>query len=369
MIRWLFPLFFLWISTASAVEIRESNRSVRALGMGNAYLTTVSDTDALFYNPAALAKLSGFNLQLANLRTGVNGLEIYELVQNAGDLSQPSGYNQFFGKPVWLEANGKAAIALPNFGFAVFTNNNLGFELHNPAYPEFETHFISDYGFVLGGSVPIGSYASFGATVKRISRWGGDEVIGVGAITSGSGVTALEDAFKDKGVGYGMDASIMYTSPSPFSPAIAIVWQDIGCTTFEKTDGLKAPPRIRDNLSIGLGTNVDLPGFDWATSLDLRHVTNNDEQVGKKIHLGTEFSLPLIDLRAGLNQGYPSYGVGLNLLLLRIDAAYYAEEIGVYPGQTASNRIQVGVSIDLSFDANFKFTDNSGRKRKLKQRR
>ncbi len=365
----LFFILFAMPTFCFATEMIESNQSIRAQGMGGAYLTTVSDTDALFYNPAALAKVSGLNFQLANVSLGVNGMDVYNLVQNAGDLSQPSGYNQFFGKPVWVAANGKAAVALPHFGFAAYTNSHLDFELHNPAYPEFDTHFISDYGFVVGGSVPIGQYASFGATVKRINRWGGDQVIGVGSIASGDGVDALQNAFKDKGVGYGMDASLMYTSPSPFSPAVALVWQDIGCTSFQKTEGVNAPPRIRDNVSIGLGTNVDLPGFDWATSLDLRHITNSDEQLGKKVHIGTEFSLPLIDVRAGLNQGYPAYGVGLNLMFLRLDAAYYAEETGVYPGQTASNRIQVGVSIDLSFDADFKFTDNSGRKRKLKQRR
>jgi hypothetical protein len=61
--------------------------------------------------------------------------------------------------------------------------------------------------------------------------------------------------------------------------------------------------------------------------------------------------------------------VGLNFLIFHIDAVSYTEELGVYPGQTAENRVMVGLSIDLGFDADFKFTDNNGKKRKVKQRR
>jgi hypothetical protein len=94
-----------------------------------------------------------------------------------------------------------------------------------------------------------------------------------------------------------------------------------------------------------------------------------DIQAGKKIHLGTELSLPIIDLRAGINQGYMTYGIGINLLVFRIDAATYTEELGAYTGQSGQNRWLIGLSMDMSFDANFTLSDNDGKKRKLKRRR
>jgi hypothetical protein len=364
-------LFFLSLTAviAKGAELFETNQSVRALGMGNAYLTSVSPTDAIFYNPAALAKVHGLNWEVVNAQVGVNGLDMYNDIRDTHDLSQPSDYNRFFGKNVWVGANGRSSFAFPYFGFAAYTSNYIDFQLHNPAYPQFNTDFISDYGFVVAGAIPFGDQASLGFSAKRINRWGGKKDIGVGSIAAGSNVDGLRDSFQDKGIGYGMDAAFQYTAPTPFSPSLALVWQDIGCTTFQRTSGTQAPPRIEDNLSIGVGTMMDLPGLDWSNSFDVRHITDNSVQFGQKIHLGTEISLPLIDLRAGINEGYLTYGAGVNLYFLKIDAAYYTEERGTYPGQTPDNRIQIGVSLDLSFDANFNFTDNSGKDRRLKQRR
>ena len=161
----------------------------------------------------------------------------------------------------------------------------------------------------------------------------------------------------------------MMSGDAPFHPTLAVVWQDMGMTSFTKTDGIDAPPRIHDNVSVGFGTFVDLPGLDWTNSIELQHLTESDEQIGKKVHLGTEISLPLIDLRAGINQGYTTYGAGFDFFLFKVDAAYYKEELGVYPGQTPDTRYEIGISLDLSFDANFSFTDNDGKRRRLKQRR
>lgn len=367
--KWFFfGVLLLMFGQAHAKDLIEFNQSIRAMGMGNAYIPIVKDTDALFYNPAALAKVEGLNWQVLNVRTGVN----FDLVKDRESftgISSPADYSKFFGKDVWLGVNAKSAFAMPNFGFAAYDNAHLDIQLHNPAYPQFNTSFLNDYGFVVGGAVPIGPFGSFGMTAKRISRWGGIGDIGVGSIASAGGVAAIQDAYKSKGVGYGVDMATAYTLPMPFNPSLAVVWQDVGSTSFQKTEGPDAPPRIKDNLSLGFGTSVDLPGLDVVTAFEARHLTDNDIQLGKKLHLGTEISLPLIDLRAGLNQGYTSYGVGLHVLFITIDAAYYTEEVGLYPGQTPENRAQVGVSIDLGFDANFKFTDNNGKTRRLKQRR
>ena len=62
-------------------------------------------------------------------------------------------------------------------------------------------------------------------------------------------------------------------------------------------------------------------------------------------------------------------GIGFSFLFLNLDAAYYNVETGEYPGQTPENRVMIGLSMDLSVDANFNFYSKDGKKRKLKQRR
>ena len=80
-------------------------------------------------------------------------------------------------------------------------------------------------------------------------------------------------------------------------------------------------------------------------------------------------SLPFIDLRAGLSQGYPTYGVGINLLFMEIELATATVEAGEYPGQTPEDRVLIGLSFSMEVDADFNFKTKDGKKRKLKLRR
>ena len=52
-------LFILLLSFSS--QAADIGLSARALGMGNAYTAVVDNGDAIFYNPAGLAKMGGFN--------------------------------------------------------------------------------------------------------------------------------------------------------------------------------------------------------------------------------------------------------------------------------------------------------------------
>lgn len=364
-------LLLIFSQTATAQQVYETARSVRSLGMGGMYIPIVNDTDALFYNPAALGKVKGFNFLLANVGVGINSDNISDIdTLRSFDPNDPSSYDSLFGKTIAAQATGKAAFAMPYFGFGYFTNYDVSVQLHNPAYPQFNTFFLNDSGYVLGGAIPIGPDSFLGMNLKRINRWGGEQKdIGLTTIANGASFEDIGRNFENKGVGYGIDLAAMTTLSAPLSPTLAVVWQDVGDTSFTKTDGTDAPPLIQQNLSAGVGVGFDLPGIDWTAGFEMRHLLEPDVQIGKKIHLGTELSLPLIDLRAGISQGYFSYGAGVNFLIFHIDAASYTEELGVYPGQTAQNRYAASISIDLSFDADFHFTDNAGKKRKLKQRR
>ncbi len=364
-------LIFIFLILSSipgqASEVMETHHNVRSNGMGGIYMSIVNDSEALFVNPAALGKTQGLNWQVMNVEVGVNGLDVYNNFKGI-NMNSPSSFNQFFGKDVWLRAGGKTAFTLPYFGVGAYTDTQTHLLLHNPAFPQFDTTFLSDYGLVVGGAFPLGPTSYGGLTFKRISRWGGQKDIDLGVIASGN-PSQIIDQFKNKGNGYGIDMAVMTTLPAPFSPTVSLVWQDVGSTAFIKSDGADAPPRIHDNLSLGVSTSLDLPGFDWVAGFEYRHITESEYQLGQKLHLGTEISLPLIDLRGGINQGYATYGAGISFLFLHFDVASYTEETGAYPGQTPQNRLEVGLSIDLSFDADFRVTNSEGKKRKLKQRR
>lgn len=360
-------LLILVFAKAQAGEVVETHRNVRSAAMGGVYMSIVNDADAIFVNPAALARVNGLNWQVMNVEFGVNGIDMYNDFRNI-DTSDPNSFNQFFGKDLWFRLGAKTAVAMPYFAMGLYTDTQTHFELHNPAFPQFDTKFISDYGVLMGGAIPIGPGTAAGFTLKRITRWGGQKDIDLGIIATGN-PSDITSQFQNKGNGYGVDLALQTVIPAPFSPTLSLVWQDVGSTAFTMTNGTDAPPRIRDNLSVGFSTLVDLPGLDWTTGLEYRHATESEYQFGQKVHLGTEVSLPLIDLRAGLNQGYVSYGAAVDFFFLRFDVASYTEEMGAYPGQSPQNRVEFGLSVDLSFDANFSFSGADGKRRKLKQRR
>lgn len=357
---------------AMSQSMGDNARSLRSRAMGGVYIPFASGAEAIFFNPAGLGKASLLDIKLLELDVGVNTTGVTESSKlstiNADD---PSTFNQLFGKRIWAQVTGKSAVSLPFLSIGYLTDAEVSLELHNPAFPEFETYFRNDSAFYVGQAFSIGPSSYLGISLKRVNRWGGStQNIGVGSIAGATSIDSIGGNFQNKGQGYGVDLGFMTELPAPLlKPTFALVWQDVGSTAFNKTAGTDAPVHIDQNLTFGAGLGMDLPGLDWTVGFEARHLLEPDMQIGNKIHIGTELSIPFLDLRAGYSQGYLTYGVGMNILIFHIDAVSYTEELGIYPGQEGDSRYMASLSIDLSFDANFKFTDNDGKKRKLKQRR
>ncbi|MCX7977675.1 MAG: hypothetical protein N2578_01590, partial [Bdellovibrionaceae bacterium] len=179
----------------------------------------------------------------------------------------------------------------------------------------------------------------------------------------------LIDQFDQRGVAYGFDLSATHRIPGPVMTILAVNWQDVGDTSFMPSGSGGTPDILRNNLSAGVGFIGDYPGFDFRTGIEYRRILNTGIQSGKKLHLGLELGLPLLDLQIGLNQGYPSYGVGIDLGFLHLQTVSYTEEAGVYPGQTPQSRLLLSLSMGFSVDADFSMNLKDGKRRKLKKRR
>lgn len=368
----LFSFVLFVSSAASAQSLTDSSRSLRARGMGGVLIPFVQGAEAIFVNPAALGTTGLMDLKVIDITLGSNSTTVDSLAQfESLNPDDSSTFNDFYGKKVWAKVHGKAAIALPYLAFGYLNDAEVSAQLQNPAFPNFETYFRQDTAVYLGGAISLGAGTYFGLTAKRISRWGGNTLdLSITDVADSGSITDIGNRFSDKGQAYGIDMALMHELQMPIlTTTFALVYEDVGSTSFNRTEGTAAPPMIPQTLSFGVGTGIDLPGLDWVIGAEARHLLDSDMEIGKKLHLGTEISLPMIDLRAGFNQGYLSYGVGFSFLFLQLDAVSYKEELGVYPGQSGDQRYMASLSIDLSFDANFKFTDNNGKKRKLKLRR
>lgn len=92
-------------------------------------------------------------------------------------------------------------------------------------------------------------------------------------------------------------------------------------------------------VSYGLAYHLDLGLLSWLVDPTF-HVEYRDTMYQEydpstwtKIHAGTEVRvLRFIKLRAGINQGYATAGIGMKLLFLDVNAAYFTREMGTYAG-------------------------------------
>lgn len=376
--RAILGFLILWSTVSKGAELFEVNTSVRALGMGNAYTAIVDDKDSLFYNPAGLAKVAGLNWTIVDLYAGANGEDVYDTYQGFADVGSGSTafanqVKSMFGKNIWIGAGAKTALAVPYLGVALYDSLAASAYLSNPAFPNMNINFINDYGAAAGFAFDlVPKVLSAGFVGKKITRIGSSFPIGVSTLANLSS-QQLQDDINNRGTGYSVDYGMNLTIPTPVQPTFSFVWKNMGYTTFTKDFGAKAPPMIKDEMIAGFGMLIDLPGLDIRPAVDFKYTNRTDEQLGKKLHIGIELSFPIISVRGGFNQGYYTAGAGVNLGVIKIDAATYGVELGEYPGQHEDRRYILQGTLELGFDPSLGFLksgDGSGSGgRRLKQRR
>lgn len=350
-----------------SAELMTFGQNLRNLGMGGVRTFNGDQASVMMWNPAGLAFINGVRWDIVNLGTGINGQGAYDLSQSISGVEGLDDLGAFYGNPIWIGGAGNTSLAFPYFGLTFYDDLYSDFLLNNPVLPELKVKYFNDVGIMLGSAFAVGGFA-FGVNVKQINRLGGDKLIGADLLADLDS-DALAEQFQDGGIGYGLDAGLMYRFPLPLTPTLSLAWQDVGDTSFQKTRGSEAPPGIQDNLTLGASVSGDTLLAGFSAGLEYRHINTTGEPIGKKIHMGAELNLLNFDFRAGLYQGYPTYGIGVDLFLLQVEAALYTIERGAYPGQTPEQRIQIGISSSIGFDPDFKLMDFGGKKRKLKQRR
>lgn len=364
----------LWIlllsGFANARELYQPGLPTRCLAMGGVCISQVKGAQALFLNPAALNKVEGFDLIIAQVKAGVSKDTVDFSSQFSGSTFSASDINNLYGKTLMADIDARSAFVMPNFGFGVYSNNYTSMQFNDPTFPTFNMNLISDYGYALGGAMKLNESSSLGLTFRHIKRWGGNQDINVSSLTGSSSSDLANNNFQNRGVGHALDLAYMTTFTSnSWKPTVAVVWRDVGVTKFNLTSGSAEPPRQLDNLILGVSVEQDLPLIKLYHGLEYDFITDYSEDPAKKLHLGTELSFGPIDLRAGLNQGYVTYGVGLDLWFLEIEAASYATELGTYAGQERSDRYNVSITFEMDFDQSFKVLGANGKKRRLMQRR
>ena len=322
--------------------------------MGGAFTAVADDEQALFYNPAGLADISRLNLAILNPLVGVSedSLEMYQDLQDT-DFETVEEAEDFLRKYIGVQQHLRAAVN-PYIGFNVadygvmiagLGNGTVNAMPYDTANPKLDVTVIGDYGLLggVGGKLPF-SGLRMGLSLKVINRYSLEEQYTAEDLVEDEFDKIVEDDLQE-GAGISADIGVPYTLPF-----ISLVDLDVGLAvqnfpSMNMGDALD----IDTQVNMGVAMKKTLAGFGFIGALDCMDLTQDiaeDDDWGKRLHVGAEVQFPLIlSLQAGLNQGYWTGGLGLDFRVLRFDLATYGEEIGEKAGDQVSRRYLAQITI------------------------
>ena len=318
--------------------------SVRAMGMGNAFFGVSDDKYAGFYNPAGLAmNKSHWNFDLIPLTIGANS-NIVNNGQNllnvftSGGLTQEALIQTLDGmmgqynnlNPVSMFP----AFTYKNWSFGLFFNSNVNLLTYNRVMPTIGVKVHADAGgiFTYAHSFLEDKSLHFGVSVLGFYRMGYTGSFTAIELASLNTNELLSNMLNNTGWGILGSVGIMYELPwlrKELNTRVGLSFNDFGYTSF--SSGLdEINPTL--NLSLAISPNWNFISSNIVIDFnDLIFMNGKDKSFGKRVNIGAEIGFwNRIFLRTGLHQGYWTAGAGVNVWALRINYAYYTEELGAY---------------------------------------
>jgi hypothetical protein len=315
--------------------------------MGGAFTAVSDDANAVFYNPAGLDKVERWDIGIVNplVEVNKNAIDFYKDYRDT-DVNDTVAVIRLLQDHGGDYVHARAAL-YPNFTMRHFAAGVLGQATVNAqpnnAVPELDVgvfgsvsgHAGVGYGF-FDGMLKVGGAAKF-VRAERL------EQIYTAADIAANG---LEDRVRDdlkEGSGFGVDVGAMVEFPSMLKPTLALAVQNIGDVSLGEAGDIPQQVNVGASLSYSPSSWLTLVGAaDW---VDVTKNVGNDSDTYKRLHVGAEARVrQLLAVRAGLYQGYASFGVGLDLWALKLDYATYAEELGTGAGVRADRRHALQVS-------------------------
>lgn len=329
-------------------------RGLRSLGMGGAYTAVGGNAEAVFYNPATLHDM-GFQLDLINplVEADKNAMDIASDVQDAMDLPTDTERTNALldiaeantGKPLHGRAALFPSVAVKNFMVGLLAQGQTDARLHNQSSRIIEVQGAGDVGAVAGFSygLPLNGLR-IGLAGKYVTRTSVNEEFSVNQIAAESfDIADYQVDHSD----VSFDAGLLYELPvlTSLKPKVGISVLDISDLDFK--EGGKIPQRVNVGASVTAKLPLLAEVILAADYEDVGKAYEQDSSTWKRVHLGGEFGLlnRTLLVRAGLNQGYPTYGAELDIWLLRLGYTFYSEEMGAYAGQDKDDRHLVQLTL------------------------
>ncbi len=354
MFRLLILAFFVsfsFVQKSMAVNFyTELYQGARSKGMGGAYVGLADDQQTLFYNPAGLAGVKRSTLQYVDTMFEAS-TDSYAVYKNS--FSSLSGFsistlNALQGYNTYLRAQTVPMFLMQNFGFGFVFDQQFAYFSKNLSLPNITMGYQTTMGIQAGFGLNLSSrrirpgrpLLRLGASFKALWRRGGYIEIPQSTLLGLSGTTGLiTTLFGNFGFGLGMDIGAHYIMPMSrrVTFSFGTAFTDIGDTSFSSQASAQ-----KGNLSAGFALKYKsgVTGFTFA--YDMRNILESTDW-RKKNHIGMELGLSFLDIYLGVNQAYLTYGVGVDVWIMKIKAISYAEELGASLFQDSNRRYMLKI--------------------------
>lgn len=319
--------------------------TARATGMGGAKVAIADDRLALYGNPAGLnifrhkAEISFPTLALNyNPNTLMLGLFTGTRIGNFAnpgkvDRGLIDRLKEVKGEHINNIVLPEVDVVFRNFGFGVYGSSSLD-AVYDAGIYDSKITYSSRTDVVGTASISkrILRPLSLGIGVKYIYRlecpqttmWGKDiEKVTIGELFGNPQDTLdIQEQLKQ---GLTFDIGSMYhLGFLRVGAVLKNVAGSIGGEAIDREFDVGAGYWIPQLMDRGLVERVLL-------AVDIQDMMG-DKNFWTKVHAGVEANMPLGALRAGINQGYPTWGFGLNFFVFHLEFADYSRERGDYPG-------------------------------------
>jgi hypothetical protein len=157
-----------------------------------------------------------------------------------------------------------------------------------------------------------------------------------------------------EGDAWGFDAGLEHViRQGPHQLVFGLAALDITSTDFEveENENSTSVASNKDQFNLGAAWMMRTAILKGTFSMDVRGL-NEEQEFLERFRLGTELGTPILSVLGGWNAGYLSYGVALDIGVLKATAGFYGVEAGGSYKQIESERFVIYLSLfDFSFDA------------------
>ena len=339
-----------------AVAIRSEARerpffqASRSLSMGDAYTAYNDGFEAVYYNPAGIARRNKAKAKIFDLEA-LGSYATYQYLR--GTVTSFGSFSKITDQ---VTANPGKVHTLGISLLPQFLVRNFSIGLVTRAYTE---------AYTSGSALDLNLYAYTDAALYMhyaAALFGGIVKIGVGlkalnraeidktytAAEYASGSLSLANQWRE-GLGYGVDVGLMATIPWPTLPTLGIAVLDAGNTKLAAQKILwsgsqgsgRAPQDLKQKVNVGYSMSFKhAPGTKSVLAVDVKDVLNIDTELQEQVHAGYELGIrESFYLRGGVNQGrYWTAGLGIHVGGVAIEVSSYGENLRLGSGSRKDDR-------------------------------